>query len=223
MTNFAEMFTAFATSFGGKAVLVIVAIVLLMLGVKSTSKSREFNTKVLIYSALGIALATVLSNITVYKMPMGGTVTAMSMLFIVLIGYWFGPVQGILCGLTYGVIQIVLGAYVVHPIQLVLDYFIAFGMLGLSGFFRKGKRALVIGYSVAVFGRFVAAVISGYVFFGSYAEAAGFESELLYAMAYNATYLVPEAIVTLLVLNMPTLKHAIDTVGRKAMVSAKSY
>ena len=43
---------------------------------------------------MGIALAMVTSYIKVWEMPMGGSVTLLSMLFICLIGYWFGPRYG---------------------------------------------------------------------------------------------------------------------------------
>ena len=45
-------------------------------------------TKKLVFSAMGIALAMVTSYIKVWEMPMGGSITLMSMLFICLIGYW---------------------------------------------------------------------------------------------------------------------------------------
>ena len=72
-----------------------------------------------------------------------------------MIGYFFGPVQGILCGIAYGMLQLAIGPYVVHPAQLLLDYPIAFGMLGLSGFFHKRSDGLIPGYIVGVFGRLV--------------------------------------------------------------------
>ena len=44
---------------------------------------------------MAIALAVVTSMIRVIKLPMGGSVTLFSMLFIVLVGYWYGIKGGI--------------------------------------------------------------------------------------------------------------------------------
>lgn len=217
MENLVEVLNGFIGSIWGKLSLGLLIVVLLSVATSVVSSKRKFNTKILLYSALSIALALVLSNIKVFKMPMGGSVTAMSMLFIVIIGYWFGPVQGILCGLTYGVLQLLIDPYVIHPAQLVVDYFLAFGALGLSGFFRKGRFALPMGYLVAVSGRLLFSVLSGYVFFGSYAKELGYSSALLYSFLYNLTYIAPEAIVTLVLISVPAVSHALKLVGKKAV------
>ena len=44
---------------------------------------------------MAIALAVATSMIKVVKLPMGGSVTLFSMLFIVLIGYWYGIKTGL--------------------------------------------------------------------------------------------------------------------------------
>ena len=72
-------------------------------------------TKKLVFSAMGIALAMVTSYIKVWEMPMGGSITLMSMLFICLIGYWFGPKYGLLAGAAYGLLQFIVDPYADHP------------------------------------------------------------------------------------------------------------
>ena len=62
-------------------------------------------------SAVMIALATVLSNIKFFEMPMGGSVTAFSMLPIVLIAYRYGLKWGLFTGGVYGVMQMLLGMH----------------------------------------------------------------------------------------------------------------
>lgn len=91
-------------------------------------------TKKLVFSAMGIALAMVTSYIKVWEMPMGGSITLMSMLFICLIGYWFGPKYGLLAGAAYGLLQFIVDPYMLTIPQVILDYPLAFGALGLSGF-----------------------------------------------------------------------------------------
>ncbi len=77
----------------------------------------------------------VLSQIKLFSLPQGGSITPFSMLFIILIGYFFGVKTGVLTGIVYGLLQLAFGGWVMHPMQLLLDYPLAFGALGLSGLF----------------------------------------------------------------------------------------
>lgn len=166
----------------------------------------------LVYSAICVALSLVLSVVKLFSMPQGGTVTACSMLFIVLVGYWFGPRAGILAGVVRGLSDLVIGAYIVHPVQLILDYPLAFGLLGVAGFVRNKKAGLYIGYCLGTIARWVASTLSGAIFFASYAPAG--QSPFVYSGIYNASYIVPEMIITLLILCIPALRHVIDKIKR---------
>lgn len=55
-------------------------------------------TKQLVFSGVAMALAIVASEIKFARLPFGGSVTLFSMLFIVLIGYWYGAKAGLLTG-----------------------------------------------------------------------------------------------------------------------------
>ena len=123
----------------GIVLTVLIAFVALLVGVGyfHAKEKKRNSVKVLVFSAVAIALGTALSMVSIVKMPQGGSLTLFSMFVVSMIGYFFGPVQGILCGIAYGMLQLAIGPYVVHPAQLLLDYPIAFGMLGLSGLDRK--------------------------------------------------------------------------------------
>lgn len=118
-------------------VVVIIALLLIIAAFvrqKNASRKAALTTKQLVYSAVAIALAVVCSMIKLFEMPMGGSVTLLSMLFIVLIAYWYGPYVGIMTAVAYGLVQ-----FVTEPIfytipQMLLDYPLAFGALGLAGF-----------------------------------------------------------------------------------------
>ena len=64
----------------------------------------------LVTSSILIALASVLSFIVVFKLPYGGSITLLSMLPIMALGYMYGAKWGMLCGIVYGVVQALLGA-----------------------------------------------------------------------------------------------------------------
>ncbi len=168
------------------------------------------NTRKLVFSAMGIALAMVTSYIKVWEMPMGGSVTLLSMLFICLIGYWFGPRYGLITGIAYGILQFVVDPYMVSLPQVLFDYPLAFGALGLSGFFSDKKYGLQTGYVAGVLGRFVFSTLSGVIFFASYAPEG--MNPWVYSSLYQGTYLGAEGIVTLIILSIPPVSKALASV-----------
>lgn len=172
------------------------------------------NTKKLIYSAMGIALAMVTSYIKVWEMPMGGSVTLLSMLFITLIGYWFGAKYGIAAGAAFGILQFVINPYMLSVPQVLLDYPLAFGALGLSGFFGDKKYGLQLGYIAGVLGRFVFSTLSGVVFFASYAPEG--MNPWVYSSLYQGAYLGAEGIVTLIIISLPPVAKALSLVKAQA-------
>lgn len=159
---------------------------------------------------MAIALATITSYIKVLEMPMGGSVTLLSMLFICLIGYWYGPKAGLITGIAYGVLQFILDPYVLSIPQVIIDYPLAFGALGLSGFFCNKKYGLVLGYLVGVLGRYAFAILSGVVFFASYAPEG--MNPFVYSVLYNGAYLGAEALITVIIIAMPPVSKALARV-----------
>ena len=110
----------------------------------------------------------------------------------------------------------------------VLDYLLAYTMLGFGGIFKnKLKNAsleISLGAVVSLFLRFLVHIISGAVFFGSWASwffgdesglsqipaLSGFSSwvienlsgnaiALLYSIIYNGAYMIPEIIITVII------------------------
>lgn len=177
---------------------------------------KKFKTKHLVYGAAAIALATVASMIKLFSLPMGGSVTLLSMLFVVLIGYWYGPAVGLVAGVAYGGLQFIMEPYFFTVPQLLTDYPLAFGALGLSGFFCNAKNGLTKGYIVSVLGRFFFSFLSGWIFFGSYAADYGMSAPV-YSLVYNGSYLAAEAVITLVLINLPPLKKALAYVKKMAL------
>ena len=172
-------------------------------------------TKRLVFSAAAIALAQVTSMIKVIEMPMGGSVTLLSMLFIVLIGYWFGPSAGLITGAAYGLLQFMIEPVVYTIPQMLTDYPLAFGALGLSGFFHKQKHGLIIGYLAGVLGWYFFSFLSGVIFFASYAPDN--MAAPIYSLVYNGSYLGAEATITIILIALPPVSKALEQV--KGMVS----
>jgi len=194
------------TDLGSFIMLVLgVAVFLMVTGI--LFKRVKMSTWVLTYASLSLAIAFVLSFFRIYQMPMGGSITPMSMFFVAFVGFLFGPAVGLVSGFSYGLLQFAQGPMVLHPFQLILDYPLAFGMLGLSGFFYRMKGGLYIGFVFAVTGRFVMHVISGYFFFGQYAPEG--THVLWYSVTYNFGYIYIEAAATLAIIAVPNVRHAL--------------
>ena len=154
-----------------------------------------WNTKMMAMGAVCIALSSVLSMIKIWKMPQGGSITAASMLPLMLFSYVYGMGPGCLVGALYGVLQFIIEPYFLSLPQMLLDYPIAFGMMGLAGLFSKmddENLGLTVGVVLASVGRFVAAVLSGVIFF---AEYAGDQNPWVYSIVYNGSYMLPECII----------------------------
>lgn len=179
-----------------------------------SKNAKTFNAKVLAFSGAALALATVISVfIKLPSLPLGGSVTLFSMLVVCLIGYFYGPVVGITAAVAYGVLQFIVGPYVVHPLQVLLDFPLAFGALGLSGFFSHGKGGLLKGYCVGVLGRFIVHCISGVIFYTTYVGDFGGNAAAIWAgIVYNMTYIVPEFVITAILLSIPAVRQGISRI-----------
>ena len=199
------------------AAAVILAVLVLIAGLLLSKRGerKKMSAKQLAFCAVALALAMVTSMIKLFRFPFGGSVTLFSMLFICLIGYFYGPGTGILTAVAYGVLQFILGPYIYTPIQVVVDYPLAFGALGLAGFFWKSKDGLLKGYIIGVVGRWVFSVISGWVFFGEYAWDGW--AALPYSLCYNGAYIFAEAIITIILISIPPVKKAINYVKNMAL------
>jgi thiamine transporter len=157
----------------------------------------KIETKILAESIVSIALAGVLYAIPFFQLPEGGRVTLASMVPIFFVALRRGPKVGIITGIAFGFVALVLDsfAFVVNPVQVALDYPLAFGALGLAGFFRKSP---IIGVIVGVAGRFVCHFISGLVFFAMYAPAG--EAPAIYSAVYNGSFLSIELVMTAIII-----------------------
>ena len=195
-------------------------------------------TKRLTESAMLMALGVVLElvgRMVIPPMPFGGQLTLVSMLPIVLISYRHGVRWGLVSGFTYAMLQMALGASTVTAafqpgyfgegtmllnalLMCLLVYVLAYTLLGLGGIFRDkiahSGLALMLGSLVALGGRYLAHILSGYILFAGWAEwfftqegfpawGAGLVASVsptalgwLYSIVYNGMYMLPEMLLT---------------------------
>ena len=186
----------------------------------------------MVEGAMLIALATILSFIKVYEMPMGGSIT-LEMLPLVIMGLRRGPKWGCFTGFVHGLLQMILGfsnvmycATLLSQIGCILfDYLLAFTALGLAVVFAaplvkfNKKVAFVFGAICAGLLRFVCSFLSGYLIWGAYAPEG--MSAAKYSFLYNGSYMGPNivilaVVVGILVATAPQLFIAMDMVGAPA-------
>ena len=179
----------------------------------------KITAKQLVFSAMALALATVIATtIKLPSLPFGGSISLFSMLVICLVGFWYGPKIGLITSFTYGILQFITGPYVVHPLQILLDFPLAFGALGLSGFFYEKKHGLVKGYLCGVTGRLIFHSICGAIFYTTYVDALSDNLAALWAgIVYNMSYIVPEAVLTLILLSLPPVQKMMVNLKKMAV------
>lgn len=192
----------------GYGVLIAIMIAVLLAGsvISGTGGRKRIGTKQLVFSAMAMALAMVTSMIKLIDMPMGGSVTLCSMLFICMIGYLFGLRGGLMAAIAYGLLQLIVDPYIISIPQMLVDYIFAFGALGLSGVFSGKKHGLLWGYLLGVLGRYFFSFLSGMIFFGSYASSYHM-SALVYSLVYNGAYLGLEALITTIIILLPPVSR----------------
>ena len=174
---------------------------------KQTIKSNRENILKISTGGICLALAFVLSQLKLFEMPMGGSVTPASTLPIIVYGVAFGPVWGFIIAFIFSLLQLI-GGWLVTPFQVILDYTIGYTALGFAGFaalkadsrskikdalgrFRAASLIKVIAFSaVAYIVRWLGSVASGVIFYADYAAEAGYDSALVYSMVYNGSFLM---------------------------------
>ncbi|MBE7009886.1 MAG: hypothetical protein E7418_00160 [Ruminococcaceae bacterium] len=192
-------------------------------------------TKRLVTTAMLIAIGTVLSIFQPLQLPFGGGITIGSMLPIIVIAYCYGTRWGLFSAFIFSLLQLLLGLKTVSAFFLpgesqmnlfaailicLIDYILAYTVLGFGGIFKKrvknGLTAMTLGACLAPLLRYILHIISGAVFFGSWAEwfftqdgfytigstimntFSGTGLALIYSIFYNGLYMVPEILITVL-------------------------
>ena len=161
---------------------------------------RKTTVKQLVVSAMLIAVATVLSEIKPFPQALGGGITLLSMLPIILIPIMYGMGWGCFsCG-VYAVIQLLFGIdsalYAPTALgvvgSLLLDYFFAYFALCLAGLFAKGNKAVtVLGAGIAIVARYLVNTLASIVVWGD--VMGDFLGSAVVGFTYNLYILVEGA------------------------------
>ena len=157
----------------------------------------KVSTRILAEAALLVALSSVLYYLKLYTFPQGGSITLGGMIPVLMFALRRGPRVGIIAGAIFGFVVLYQEPFIYNPVQVLLDYPLAFGALGLAGFFSKNP---IVGVGAGIFGRFVAHFLSGVIFFASFSPPG--TPATVYSAIYNGSYLSVELIVSAAVMFM---------------------
>lgn len=171
---------------------------------------KKINVQMIVRIALALAMAIVLHELKIYRLPQGGSVTPGSMVPLFIIAFYYGPAWGILTGGVFGVINLMLNPYIVHPMQVILDYPLPFMALGLAGFFRNNT---IMGVIVGVIGRFICHFLSGVIFFASYAPKG--MSPYVYSAVANGAHLAVEGLLCIVIMKVLPLQRLFDILKKQ--------
>lgn len=162
---------------------------------------RKVNTWMLAEGGIVLALFLVLKQVKVFEMPMGGSITAGAMVPLLLFATRWGGKKGIFVCAIAGILDFIIGTkYSFHPVSLLFDYPVAYGLIGMVGFFGKKAAGILAGTFLGITGRFLCHVLSGVVVFSSSVPEG--QSPLLLSILYNGTYLLPEMIISFILVTI---------------------
>lgn len=169
---------------------------------------NESKTRLLamVEGALMVALTIVLDLLPLPSWPQGGSITV-AMIPVIYYSYRRGARWGLLAGVVHAGIQMITGWYappagtlVAMVLCVLLDYVLAFALLGGADLIARpfGKRLRLLGYAVGALCvtliRFVCSFLSGGILWTSYAPEG--MNVWVYSLGYNASYMIPNAILT---------------------------
>lgn len=184
----------------------LVAVIALTAWLYGKDRGTASQTKQIAYAGVCISLSFALSYVKFFSLPQGGSVTFASLLPLMLYAYMFGARKGVFAGVIYGLLQFIQSPQFYQPMQVLLDYPIAFGAIGLTGFARTlhlaekpslGRFGVALEFSIgatfAVLFRYLAHFLSGYFVFSSW-RMEGYTA-LTWSLVYNLFTIADLAIV----------------------------
>lgn len=203
---------------------------------------QNTKTRILVECAVMVALAAVLSMVKVYEAPLGGSVTLFSMAPLIVAAFRHGPKWGFATAFVYSVTQLLLGLNSLSWIPsatgivlcILLDYIVAFTLLGAAAFFRtKGEASfnkllvqLIAATLTVCVLRFLSHLFSGAVVWYEITKAGEWNDLVMktgmwtYSAIYNASYMIPETIITTIA--APAMAILLSTVEKRRGAGKKS-
>ena len=170
-------------------------------------ENRNKKTSRLVFSAIMIAIGTVLSMLKI-DWAFGGGITICAMLPLVMVSFRYGTKWGVFTAFVFSVLQCLLGLDNVQYATsvgmaiaiIIFDYISAYTVIGFSGILRNTaknfKSAVICGITVTFFARFICHFITGWLIWDALWPNEFGMIAPVYSLCYNGSYMLAEAVIT---------------------------
>ncbi len=186
-------------------------------------KEKKFFTtrnigEIAIFTALAFGLDFLQGGIFKGVFPNGGSI-GIAMLPILVLAYRRGFLSALICGILLAFLQCFGGVYAISSswynvlFQILLDYILAYPVVAIAGLFYKPfknaeskkdqTKYILIGSILGGLAKFLTHFLSGCIFWANYDFAGG---PVLYSIVYNGAYMLPNIILSSLILVIMNLK-----------------
>ena len=180
--------------------------------IQKMKQRTKINLYALCEAAIMVALATVFSLLRfppfrIDLWAQGGSIDFV-MVPIIILGWRRGARWAIPAGLALGLIECLIAGGIGWGLpSVLLDYVLAYGAVGVAGFFRNEKWGLAAGAAVASLARFCIHFVSGVTIYkiavgesvGIFGMTFGDNMSYLYSLVYNGSYMLGNMIIALLI------------------------
>lgn len=162
--------------------------------------TARLRTRALTEGAILIALAEILSFLPLYKLPWGGSIDLAMLPVILYCTRWgFGP--GMILSAAHAILQTLFeGGIAIGWQSIVGDFLLAYMVLGAAGLF-KGRFCAATAVSCIL--RFLVHYVVGATIWAEYMPETFFNMTMttpwIYSALYNGAYMLPNAVLILLV------------------------
>ncbi len=139
--------------------------------------------------SLAVVVAIIMKAIPLMRMENGGSVS-LAMLPIFIIGFSLGPKYGFIGALSYAAINFLSDGYAFHWASLVFDYILAYGILGMSGFFSKYalRGHKIINYIFFALGMIIPSLLR--LLFHTLSGILAFNTPFVGSLLYSGPYVL---------------------------------
>ncbi|MBQ9965529.1 MAG: energy-coupled thiamine transporter ThiT [Clostridia bacterium] len=156
--------------------------------------------------AVLVALSVALCWVEIQVGAQGGSIDFV-MIPLFILAYRNGAVYGILSGAVFGLVKcIVAGSLGWGLPSILFDYVLAYGAVGVAGFFKEKSWAIELSTLLGCLARFFIHFLSGITIYMITAptEIAGMTiaSPFLYSIVYNGLYMLPNTVIAVVLMSL---------------------
>ena len=164
----------------------------------------SYRTRALCEAAVMVALAIILGQLRLYRLPNGGSIT-IAILPLVFFAIRYGAGWGFLAGFVFGGLDYIVGQGIsIDWTTIICDYFLAYGLLGLGAGICKGRKWSA--YTGTLLGgalMFLSSYLVGVFVWGKWMpeEFLGMTmtTPWFYSFLYNIIWAGPDIVLTLII------------------------